>query len=133
LDEDANAIHTSTVNVTNDGNIAEKFALDHDYAGTWGYVAADDPSDDEFDIRGLFAEKLDGLAEADFALNDTIPAGVTTADADLFARTADAAGVKGYNVAAAGARLLFIQFRGPKTNGGADAHEITVGVTAQVQ
>ena len=122
---------SSDITVTNDGNRQEDYSLNLAYTGGWTPSADDSAGADEFAMMAVFTtESMGTLEDADFATTDVVVTGLTGASTTVFAIDADAAGVKGYDVAAAATRTMHLNFRAPTSNTVALEQTVSVTVTA---
>ena len=125
----SNEVAASSITVTNDGNITEKFQLSipSEPNGTWTSVTAGAPGDEEYRMSGIFSDSGAGAFGAEDSFSVTT-ARVATVD-DL-AVTGDDAGLKGYSVAESTARGLWLKFEAPTSTVITAEQTITVRVTA---
>lgn len=129
LAEGSTTINPSTATVTNNGNVNMDFQLSAvDTTGDW--TLATSPGSDICSVRALFLDAAaTDLVANDFGTNDALSGTPTPPTADVFARTADAVGVKGYGVATTATRSMVIEFKAPTANTKPAAQTITITVT----
>ena len=124
---------SSAITVVNDGNVQEDYSLNLQEGSTWATSANGSAGADQFAMLALFTNTAVGsIADGDFAANDNIADGApVAATADVFAITANADAVKGFNVTTgAPNRTLHLNFRAPTSNTVSAEQSITVTVTA---
>jgi len=128
------AVAVSSITVTNDGNVTEKFKLGitGEPNGTWTSVTAATPGSEEYRLSAIFKDAAPGsgdyLAEDSFSVSTE-----RTASASDLARDADGEGVKGYNVAQTNSRGLWFKFETPLDTIITTQQSITARVTALAQ
>jgi len=130
----SSAVAVSSITVTNDGNVTEKFKLwiPSEPNGTWTSVTAAAPGSEQYRLSGIFKDAApvsgDYLAEDSFSVSTE-----RTASATDLARDADGEGVKGYNVAQTSSRGLWFKFEAPTATAITAQQSITARVTALAQ
>ncbi len=130
----ANAVASSYIAVTNDGNVTEKFKLGipSEPNGTWTSVTAAAPVSEQYRLSAIFKDSQP--ASGDYGAEDSFSVSTErTATADDLAITADGAGVKGYNVSENDWRQLWFKFEAPSTTNITTQQSITARVTALAQ
>ena len=107
-------VATSSITVTNDGNVTEEFKLKiaSEPNGSWTSVTAAAPGPEEYRLSAIFKGSLPSTygAEDSFSV-----ATERTATTDDLAESGDGEGVKGYNVAESAERGLWFKFEAPSS------------------
>jgi len=128
------AVAVSSITVTNDGNVTEKFKLGipSEPNLTWTSVTASVPGSEEYRLSAIFKDT--GPGSGDYGAEDSFSVSTErTATADDLAITADGEGVKGYNVAQNNSRGLWFKFEAPSATIITTQQSITARVTALAQ
>ena len=130
----SSAVAVSSITVTNDGNVQEKFKLGipSEPNGSWTSVTAAVPGSEEYRLSGIFTGSVPG--SGDYGAEDSFSVSTErTATADDLAITADGIGVKGYQVDQGNSRGLWFKFEAPSTTIITTQQSITARVTALAQ
>ncbi len=129
-----NAVASSYIAVTNDGNVTEKFKLGipSEPNGAWTSVTAAAPVSEEYRLSAIFRDTAPTTGQ--YGPEDSFSVSAEReATADNLAITGDAAGVKGYNVSENDWRKLWFKFEAPSTTSITTQQSITARVTALAQ
>lgn len=128
------AVAVSSITVTNDGNVQEKFKLGipSEPNGAWTSVTAAVPGSEEYRLSAIFTGSAP--ASGDYGAEDSFSVSTErTATADDLAISADGVGVKGYQVDENASRGLWFKFEAPSDTVITTQQSITARVTALAQ
>ena len=133
LTENSYAVASSSITVTNDGNVIEKFKLGiaSEPNGTWHSVTAAVPGSEEYRLSAIFSGSAPAYDQYDAGDSFSVST-ERTATADDLAITGDNENVKGYNVAESATRGLWFKFETPSSTIITTQQSITAQVTAVV-
>jgi len=127
------AVAVSSITVTNDGNVIEKFKLGitSEPNGSWTSVTAATPGSEQYRLSAIFKDVAPG--SGNYGAEDSFSVSTErTATADDLAITADGEGVKGFNVAQTNSRGLWFKFETPLDTIITTTQSITAQITALV-
>ena len=124
-----NSINVSSAfTVTNTGNAQQDFQLNASVSAAWTIGAA--PGSEVFRMSAIFGDATPPPVEGDFAAEDNLTTSAVTATATVFAITLEADTIKGFDVAAATTRNLWLRFQAPTLTTATVQQSITVTITA---
>jgi len=127
-----NAVASSYIAVTNDGNVTEKFKLGipSEPNGTWTSVTAAAPGSEEYRLSAIFKD----AQPSTYGAEDSFSASTErTASTTELAETGGNEGEKGYSVNQDDWRKLWFKFEAPSDTVITTQQSITARVTALAQ
>lgn len=102
---------TSAITAKNESNCAVNFSLKLTNPGGWTAVSEGIPVEDKYMLSAIF--RTSSPISGDYGDNDAMTINFVVATETQFAKTGDAEGEKGYNVAADATRKLWLRFYAP--------------------
>jgi len=128
------AVASSYIAVTNDGNVTERFSLQipSEPNETWTSVTSGTVDAEEYRLFAVFKDTAP--VSGDYGLEDSFAVGVTrTATTDDLAKNGNPDAEKGFNVAQDDWRKLWFKFEAPSSTDITTIQSITARVTALAQ
>jgi hypothetical protein len=129
VNELSETVASTSIGISNNGNVNEDFELKLTNPAGWTAIQSGTPSTDQFICGGIF--KSTAATTADYVdSEDMISTSYVEATANIFALNSGDAGEKGYSVAAAGSRYLWLYFFAPSLTTVSTQQSITVTIRA---
>jgi hypothetical protein len=132
VSESSKTVASTSIGVTNNGNVNEDFELKLTNNTSWTLKQSGVTGENEFISGAIFKTTApstgDYLDDEDMLIKDTY----VEAGASIFAVNGDGLEVKGYSVAAAAGRKLWLYFYAPSSSTSAAEQSFTVTIRATV-
>ncbi len=128
-------VATSSITVTNDGNVAERYSLNLTAPTGWTAVTDTAPGVEQFRMCGNFQTATVQASHFVIAVSSSDAIGIAQrvcSNAD-FAKDNEGEAVKGYSVTATQERYLWFRFEAPTSTTLMTQQTITVTITAEQQ
>ena len=128
-------VATSSITVTNDGNVSERYYLNLTAPAGWTYVTDTAPGAEEFRMCGNFQTATAQTSHFDIggSFSDAIGTTQRVCSSGDFAKDDEGETAKGYNVPSGQNRYLWFRFESPTSTALTTQQTITVTITAEEQ
>ena len=131
VNEGSETVAATAITVTNDGNVNEDFEAKLTNPTGWTAIQSLTPGTDQYILGAMFKAIAPVVADYDDA-EDMLSTTYVEASILIFALDAGAIGEKGYSVAAAATRNLWLYFYAPSATTVGTQQSITVTLRATV-